>query len=251
MSKMLQTCAVVALSTVFTASICPAAMIVINSFNNSTPATVFANNGVTSDSFNTILTQFNATYTPDSGPPATFETFCVDLFHTVTDGQDYAVNLRSDLATAFTNGSQMAEIYDNFGASNLTANPDQAAAVQIALWDLSLNNHTPTTFESDGSGNYSSGDPGIFSINLSGDADAATIANQVNSYLQGAIGATTQGMWLDAAAAGDALNRGQSVLVPPTLGTPIPEPTTVILLLGGAAGLILRRRPSSLKIRFR
>jgi hypothetical protein len=74
-----------------------------------------------------------------------FDTFCIDLLHAVTDGQTYAVTPRNDLDAAFTNGARMAFVIDNFGAADLSSNPDQAAAVQIALWDLSLN-HNPTFF---------------------------------------------------------------------------------------------------------
>jgi hypothetical protein len=84
----------------------------------------------------------------------------------VSVGQTYAVDVRFDLATAFANGAQMAYILANFGVGDLSTNPDQAAAVQIALWDLSLNNHNPTSFGLDADGSYSSGDPSVFSVNF-------------------------------------------------------------------------------------
>jgi hypothetical protein len=82
----------------------------------------------------------------------------------VSVGQTYAVTARDDVDTAFTNGARMAYIIDNFGAMDLTNNSDQAAAVQIAVWDLSLDNHDPTFFALDSNGSYSSGDPNIFSV---------------------------------------------------------------------------------------
>src|SRR5262245_32475475 len=51
-------------------------------------------------------------------------------------------------------------------------------------------------------------------------SDAAAIAALVNQYLVASEGATTQGGWLDATPAGDAVNRGQNLLLPtlPALG---------------------------------
>jgi len=245
MCKINRTFCVVALIFSIGASISSAAMVTLNALNDSVGGYITANDGagdaITSDGF--YLAQFNVTFTPTAGSPTTFNTFCVDLFHNSSDGQQYAVNPRSDLATAFANGSQIAEIYDTYGTTDLTSNPDQAAAVQIAIWDLSLNNHNPTSFGVDGDGSYSSGDESVFSITLGTNPDAGTIAGLVNTYLQGAVGATAQGDWLDAAAAGTGLDRGQSLLIPPTVtGISVPEPSTVTLLLAAAGGLIARRR---------
>src|SRR5260370_3586869 len=111
-----------------------AEFITVNAFNNSTPATVSFNDGSGhSGTDNTLLTQFNITYSPGAGTPFTFSTFSVDLFHTVSSGQTYAVDPRGDVATAFANGSRIASIYQMFGVQDLTNNPDQAAAVQIAI----------------------------------------------------------------------------------------------------------------------
>src|SRR5262249_35761911 len=109
-----------------------------------------------------FLSQFRATYTDGSGSTA-FDTFCIDLLHTLIEGQTYAVALRTDLDSAFTNGARLAYIMAKYGEVDLTANPIQAAAVQIALWDLSLSNHNPTFFELDEDGSYSSGD-GAFRV---------------------------------------------------------------------------------------
>jgi hypothetical protein len=110
------------------------------------------------------LAQFVASYGNSDGSDTSFYTFCIDLAHTVSDDQTYAVTPRVDVATTFTNGAQMAYVIDNFGAADLASNPDQAAAVQIALWDLSLDNHDPTSFMLDADGSYSSGDESVFSV---------------------------------------------------------------------------------------
>ena len=193
----------------------PTGTVTLNALNNSTIGTVSFDDAVgDSGSVTAYVSQFNVTYTGSTGAPVTFDTFCIDLFHDVSVGQTYAVNARTDAANAFTNGSRMAYVMENFGSLDLTNNPDQAAAVQIALWDLSLNNHNPTSFSQDADGTYSSGDENVFAMNLGGNPDAAHIAALVNYYLQSSIGATTQGSWLDAAAQGNYQNRGQSLLIP-------------------------------------
>lgn len=195
--------------------------VTIDQFNNSTPAVVSFDDGAgNAGTDNTLLTQFNVTYS--AGPAArTFNTFCIDLFHTVSLGQSYLVNPRGDVDAAFANGSRMAYIYQHFGMDDLTSNPEQAVAVQLALWDLSLSNHNPTSFGQDPDGAYSSGDPSVFSVRLDGNPHAGAIAALTNYYLTASLGATTHGSWLDAAAAGTALNRGQSLLV---VRPPEPEP---------------------------
>jgi hypothetical protein len=195
--------------------------VTVNAFNNGTPATVSYNDGAGhSRTIDTLLTQFNVTYTNGSGS-LTFNTFCIDLFHDVSSGQTYLVNPRDDVATAFDNGGRMAYIFENYGTQDLNGNPIEAAAVQLALWDLSLNNHDPIKFVSDGDGTYSSGDPGVFDVSLGDNPNAAAIVSLTNQYL--ASGGTAQGNWLDAAAQGDYLDRGQSLL------NPVPEPSSALL----------------------
>ena len=185
--------------------------VTLNQLNNNTPATISYNDMAGhSETVSTQVAQFQSTYTNGSGIGITINTYCIDLFHTVSSGQTYAVNLQGDLS-AYANGSRMAFIYQNYGMQDLSSNPDQAAAVQIALWDLSLNNHAPTSFGKDADGSYSSGDENIFKVTSLG-GYAAHIAALTNQYLVASLGATTPGGWLDASAAGDAPNRGQSLL---------------------------------------
>jgi len=217
----------------------------IDAFNNATQATVTFNDGAGhSGSLDAFLTQFVVTYQNSNGTPVTFDTFCIDLFHTASLGQTYAVILRNALDPFFANGDRMRFVLDHFGTSDLTSHPDQAAAVQIALWDLSLN-HNPTSFGPDGGSTYSSGDPSVFSVNMGANPDASSIASLVNQYLVASEGATTSGGWLDASGAGDDLNRGQSLLLPSTLrilpnGTDlvvVPEPPSLALMIIGLVGL--------------
>jgi len=183
------------------------------------------------------LTQFNVTFT-GTGGPSTFDTFSIDLSHTVSSGQTYAVNPRSDLATSFVNGARMAFIFTQFGQQNLTANSIQAAAVQLSLWDLSLNNHVPTFFAMDADGSYSSGDENVFEVLLGANPNASQIAALTNQYLQSSMGAVTQGAWLDASPAGSDPNRGQSML------QPVPEPASAILIVTGLLAVAYASRGS-------
>jgi hypothetical protein len=210
-----------------------AGSITLNGFNNNTPAAVAFDDGAGhSGSDNTLLAQFNVTLN-GGGTPSTFNTFSVDLFHTATAGQTYAVTPRGDLATAFVNGSRMAYVFQNFGLQDLTNHAIQAAAVQVALWDLSLNNHNPTSFGLDADGTYSSGDENVFSVSFGNNADASQIAVLTAQYLGASIGAVTSGGWLEAAAAGNGMNRGESVLLQPVPGAS--SGLMVILGIGGLA----------------
>jgi hypothetical protein len=213
-----------------------AGSITLNGFNNNTPATVTFDDGAGhSGSENTLLAQFNVTFS-GGGTPSTFNTFSVDLFHTVSAGQTYAVTPRGDLATAFVNGSRMAYVFQNFGLQDLTNQAIQAAAVQVALWDLSLNNHNPTSFGMDADGTYSSGDESVFSVSFGSNSDASQIAALTAQYLGASIGAITTGGWLDAAAAGNDMNRGESVL------RPVPGASSGLMVILGMGSLAMWRR---------
>jgi len=208
-----------------------AGSITLNGFNNNTPATVTFDDGAGhSGSENTLLTQFNVTFN-GGGTPSPFNTFSVDLFHTVSAGQTYAVTPRGDLATAFVNGSRMAYVFQNFGLHDLTNDAIQAAAVQLALWDLSLNNHNPTSFGMDADGTYSSGDENVFSVSFGSNPDASQVAALTAQYLGASIGAVTPGGWLDAAAAGNDAHRGESVL------QPVPWASSGLMIILGVGGL--------------
>jgi hypothetical protein len=201
--------------------------VTINAANNGTLATVSFNDGAGhSGTTSAVLSQFNVTYT-GSGGPSTFDTFTFDLFHTVTVGQTYAVTRRNDLATAFVNGSRIAYLFVTYGVADLTNNDLQAAALQLALWDLSLDNHTPTAFGPDGSGGFDSGDPSVFSVSLGANPQANQVAALTSQYLTEAVNATALGSWLDGG--GGAANL-----------LAVPEPATGVLLVLALGGLAVR-----------
>jgi RHS repeat-associated protein len=180
----------------------------VNGFNNNTGATVhFVLSGGANETINTLLTQFTATY-----QGVTFNTFCCDLSHNVSSGQTYLVNPRADLSTAFTHGSEIADIYQTLGQVDLTNDPIEAAAIQVVIWDF-IADHDPTFVQLDGT-QLDSGDPGIFYADLGGNSASQQIADRANQILQMALGASTQGGWFDASPSGDSQNRGQSLLLP-------------------------------------
>jgi hypothetical protein len=176
-----------------------------------------------------LLTQIHVTLHTTAGTFA-FNTFSIDLSHTASIGQTYDVNPRSDLSTAFANGSRMAYIYQTYGVGDLSGNADQAAAVSIALWDLSLSNHNPTSLTQGADGSYSSGDPDIFKVSLGSNPDKAQIAQLANQYLS-ASSVISGGAWLDAAVPGAGPNHGPSVI------RPVPEPSSISLCLVAAGCL--------------
>lgn len=189
----------------------------LNKLNNpTTSATVNYNDGAgQSGSLNTSLSQFNVTYSNGVNAPVTFNTFCIDMMHTVSVGGTYSVAVQPDLTPpTYLNAGPMEYIFQNFGESNLSNNPTQAAAVQVAEWDLSLNNHTPTEFIKDADGTYSSGDESVFSVNFGNNPNTATIVALVNQYLHISEGATNSGSWLERL--GGSV-RGQSLLIPQTI----------------------------------
>ena len=221
----------------------------IDAFTSGVQATIFRNDGTQSGAVNALLTQMVVTYHNSDGTLVTFDAFCIDLFHTVSPAQVYPVILRGTLDPVFLNGDRMRYILEQFGASDLSGVPDQAAAVQIALWDLSLNNHDPTSFGPDPGSTDSSGDPSVFSVDFGSNPDAAAIASLVDQYLVASEGATTSGSWLDAGAAGDSAQRGQSLLLPPPFviapnGLDIvvaPLPPSSVLVIAGIVVLCRMR----------
>ncbi|TPW00772.1 MAG: Cna B domain-containing protein, partial [bacterium] len=186
----------------------------LNARNNSTTATITYNDNAGQAASATVyVSQFNATWN-GAGGPTTFNTFCVDLFHAVTVGQTFQATARPDLAPAFTNGSRIAYIYQNYGTQDLSGDPIQAAAVQVAIWALSLDNFVPTQFVDNLNGSWSSADddenndPDVFKVAWGSTPNVADIMALVNDYLNKSLDSAAQGGWFDAALAGDGDNRG-------------------------------------------
>jgi hypothetical protein len=169
-----------------------------------------------------------AVLTPSSGPSSTYYTFCVDMSDFINPPTaNYAV---TPLFTNSTNpslykGNEAAYLYNTYAAGgtnvtgisfkvgnttyNLSAN-EEAAALQLALWDLTNGNNGGITIDSG--------------------ADSNVIAGYNYFVTAAAAGTNYLGQWL-AEQNGD----GQSFLYPnggnvPNLITPEPASWTLALV---------------------
>ena len=187
----------------------------VNAFNNNTPATItFINALGQQQTEDTLLTQINLTYNADTSNSITYNGFCIDLNHTVTEGQTYAVNAQANLAS-LPGGSRIAYISQQYDTQDLSSDPVTAAAAQAAIWSL-LTMPAAQSFQLNSDGTtYSpydaNGVQGSLSINLNGNAQTAAIVAKVNAILAASLNATTQDDYFAT------LGGGQSMSVPSSL----------------------------------
>ncbi len=151
-----------------------------------------------------------------------FSTFHIDLFHRVSYGQTYLVNVR-DLGhpptlSDWTYGGEMAYLYGKYGATKLSSDVD-AAALQLALWKLSL------------------GAAGT----LSTSGVSQSVLNRQQAFLSEAglfPNFLATGRWLDASPSGNYFNRGQSVILDSNgLSPPLENPAPSGLVLAGSGAV--------------
>lgn len=183
-----------------------------------------------SETVNYSLTSPNATHnssanaggflTSVNGGP-TFVSYCVDLYQNINfaDPAYSGYNLVSSAAHFFQNPNGASLISRFLGDNHTQSNSAEAAAFQIALWEL--------TYETSGIYNLADG-TAIFS--------GGSAANAALGIAQGwlsALGNNAQGFAVYESS------RYQDVLV-----TPVPEPSTYAMMVAGLAGLgyMARRR---------
>jgi MYXO-CTERM domain-containing protein len=185
-------------------------------------------------SFNAFAGVFNMTLNGQS-----FTSFCIDTSHEVHVGQTYSVT-QTPVSTGLTYGAQMEYLYTKY-LPTAVGNNTAAAALQIALWDLSDGGQsllTGSTFR------YTDTGSPIYTL--------------ANSYLAEALAYSPPsgnvGYWEDASPSGNALGRGQSLIGPPGTGfnpnvSVAPAPPAAFLALTGvvslAGGRIFRRRTAA------
>jgi len=181
------------------------------------------------------------TYIPKQGAPSsTLYTYCVDLPHDEQWNTPYTLTPTS-LATVFgpTNGDRIGYLYHKYGSTNLAGNAVADAALQLALWDLSLTNHTPTSFgaTTPGGSSYSSdpsGQPSVFTVS----GISSAIANQTDAYLRDAAANANSSasafVYVGFTGPESDGSFQQSILIDPT-----PEPSTLVAaaISGVAFGL--------------
>ena len=154
------------------------------------------------------------------GAPASFLTYCLDLFHGTANGIYDIVSL-STLYTG-TKATNINKILANAASGNATTT-DESAAIQMALWEVA--------YETSGTFNVNSG---VFNITGSGSSAAR---NMANSYL------SNLGTWnvSGSQTAQLLVSQGKQTQV---FLAPVPEATTwAMMIVGmGVVGSSVRRR---------
>lgn len=170
---------------------------------------------------------FSATL--NGGPsayPTNFDVYCVDLYHWITNGDTYAVNLRPTADLLY--GDRAAWLYNTYATGISTA--IQGSALQIALWETVR----------DGGVDLSTGAFQFLASDNGGSGNTTTMAilNQANAYLTASAGQSSTGTWFEATTHPNN-TRNQNMLGPPPA---VPDPSSLAVLTIGMVGLALRRR---------
>jgi hypothetical protein len=165
-------------------------------------------------SFDAFAGVFNMTLNGKS-----FTSFCIDTAHEVSVGQTYSVQQKA-VESGLTYGPQMEYLYAKY-IGTAVHNNTEAAALQIALWDLVNGGQsllTGTTFR------YTDTKSPIYT-------EAVNFIAEAKAYTPPGSGSV--GDWEDASASGNALGRGQSLIGPwlPGLNTNtlVPAPPAGVL----------------------
>ena len=172
----------------------------------------------------------------DTGPNYTtlgnpFDTYCVDLTHSVSPGSSYRIAPRST-SDGLTGGSQIAYLYNTYGM-NVQDN-DHAAALQAAIWELTVD------------GNNANLATGGFLLNTTGN-----VRSYADAYLTAASGNSGSAFWMDAGLNGTVNSHLQNQLIPTVTisstqaiapQTPEPGAWALALALPSAAFALRRRR---------
>ena len=155
-----------------------------------------------------------------NGPPS-FESYCVDLFQTISFGTTYPEYTFVGAGHTFANGDAYTDLSRLYARAGVVNNALTEAAFQIAVWEIA--------YETD-AGPYNVGGG---AASFSGGTAAPAALALANTWV------TTLG------ATGPIINvlesrEHQDVIFP----TPVPEPETYALFMAGlaAVGFMSRRR---------
>jgi len=159
----------------------------------------------------------------NSGP--SFTAYCVDVYQSIS----FAAPAYTDYSVvagplhAFANANAATDIGRLFSAGHVVNSATTQSAFQIALWEIS--------YETTGSYNLASGAASFF-----GGTAASSGALAFASSWLGGLGSVTNSMTVSVL---ESRSRQDQVFA-----TPVPEPSTYVLMAGGllGVGFVARRR---------
>ena len=172
----------------------------------------------------TLSTQAGGFSASLNGGPS-FVSYCIDLYQSIGFGTPIAgYTLLPAASHAFANANAATDIGKLFAENNLVNNSVTQAAFQIAIWEIA--------YETAGAYNLGSG-----AAQFSGGSAATSGALTLATSWLGSLSGTTNNAY-NVWALDSAGNQDQ------VFATPVPEPSTYALMVGGllAMGFVARRR---------
>ncbi|MFN8220203.1 MAG: PEP-CTERM sorting domain-containing protein [Fimbriimonadales bacterium] len=143
------------------------------------------------------------------------EAYCVDLLHSVSNGNSYNVNVKP-MSMQGPYGDRAAWLFQTYAPAVDTS--EKGAALQLAIWDV----------VSDGGDGFGAG---WFQTSETG-----SLLSQAQTYLNASIGQSGSAYWLEATGHGEHNDRNQNLM------TTVPEPSSIAAVAVGAMALLRRRR---------
>lgn len=167
----------------------------------------------------------------ESGLPTNWESFCVDIYHTLGTGA-FTVQDVSTLGLSATQLGQVRAVLSN--ADGYIIDSTTSAAVQMAIWEIiyenSANNYSLST--------------GYFRVSGSNVSTAITDANQILTNVINGTWLASNALQVSVFAASGKQSQLVYSLAQGGEAAAVPEPATwMMLLMGfGAVGFALRRK---------
>lgn len=152
--------------------------------------------------------------------PTQFNSFCVDLQHTISQGDAWDVNLTPIPDAGLNNSGRIAYLYTT-SAATVNTN-DDAAGLQLAAWDVMID-----------------GGDGLSTGNFQANNVSSGAVNAANNFLTASLGRSGNATWLVAVN-----GTKQNLVGPNRPGGTVPEAGSLSLLATGLLPLLgfARRR---------